>query len=342
MRISSIDSLRVFAVGSVISIHTKPFMADLFREPAYRLPEYLFNQPTRVAVPFFFVVTGFFLAKSTAELRGRNRWLRVWSYSQRPLLLLVAWSILYALIPSDWPSLRQIGYQELASSRLRHLVDSPLTLLFEGGKVHLWFLPSLVFGVVLLTLCTQGGRTLPAIALSALLFLLGLAGGSYAVTPLGLHLPFSTRDGPFLSMACLVAGYLLHAQSPPISTRLALWLIGLGLLLQVGESWVLWRYFAVPWLQHDYLLGTVIAAMGVFLLALANPDLGRNFHLPALGQYTLGVYLCHYLFVDALGPLIYLCEPHLWQLLFPLLVFWLSLGLTALLSRSRLAKVLVT
>ncbi|PIY24922.1 MAG: hypothetical protein COZ12_00575, partial [Deltaproteobacteria bacterium CG_4_10_14_3_um_filter_60_8] len=337
-RIASIDFCRVIAVFAVIMIHTKPFMRDLFPSAGWRLPEYIFNQPARFAVPFFFMVAGYFLGKTLA---AKDRWAKVARYERRLLVLLVAWSILYTLIPSFWPHLQQMGYQQLTFAKIQQLLAAPLHLIFQGAKVHLWFLPALMLGVLLLALCVQGGRTLPAVVVAVLLFVFGLLGGSYSVTPIGFHVPFSTRDGPFVSMICLTIGYLFQTKKTVCSPVQALLVSAAGLLLQVLETWMLWKYFEVPWLAHDFLIGTVLTAAGLLLFALAAPNLGRRSKLESLGKYTLGVYACHYLFVDALGPLTYLFELHIWQLLFPLLVYLLSVALTGVLARQPWLKALV-
>ena len=341
MRITSIDFFRYLAIFSVILIHTKPFMHDLFPDSSYRLAEYLFNQPPRFAVPFFFMTAGYFLARKY-QAGSPERTVGLTRYVRRLLFLLLAWSIVYTLIPSEWQTLASEPYNEQIARKTRALVSSPLLLLFEGGKVHLWFLPSLSLGVVLLGLLTGSGRTLPLSLVSAMLFVIGLLGGSYSVTPLGLDLPFTTRDGPFLSTICLAIGLLLYRRGPvPVSSGQALLLLSAGLALHVLESWALWHYYAVSMLRHNYLLGTVVGAAGLLLFALAAPDFGQRSNLHALGPYTLGIYLSHYLFVDALTPLTYLFELHIWQFVFPLLVFLLSLALTRALNRWPWSKSLV-
>lgn len=342
MRITSIDFFRCIAIFSVILIHTKPFMLDLFPDSSYRLAEYLFNQPPRFAVPFFFMTSGYFIARKYHDVAERRSGLP--RYVRRLLFLLVAWSVLYTLIPSEWQTLATVPYRQQLASKARSLLSSPFVLLFEGAKVHLWFLPSLGLGVVLLALLTGMGKTVRPLCFgAALLFVIGLLGGSYDVTPLGLDLPFTTRDGPFLSTICLAIGFLLAARGrAPLSPGQALLVIAAGLTLHAAESWALWRYWAVPMLQHNYLIGTVIAAAGLLQFALAAPNFGRKSNLHSLGKYTLGIYLCHYLFVDILTPLTYLFELHLWQFVFPLLVFLLSLALTQALSHWRWSKPLVS
>lgn len=343
MRIVSIDFFRFIAVYAVIFIHTKPFMRDLFPDPSYRWVEYLFNQPSRFAVPFFFVTSGYFLApKYEGAVPPSTVCLQ---YVKRILFLFVTWSILYTVIPADWAGMMAVGYREYLVNRVQQLLAVPLLLVLEGARVHLWFLSSLISGVVLLTLLNALGRTSLMIFCSVLLFAVGLLGASYSVTPLGLHLPFYSRNGPFLSTICLAIGFLIYRQRGQIrlSKGQACGIAAAGLALQVVESWVLWKCYAISMLNHDYLIGTVVCAAGLLLFALAAPNFGRWGNLHTLGRYTLGIYLSHLLFVDILGPLMTrFVELHIWQLLLPFLAFLMSYALTHLLMRWRWSKSLVT
>lgn len=338
-RNESIEALRVIAVLAVIMIHTKPFMRDLFPGPEYRLLEYLFNQPPRFAVPFFFVTAGYFWGRKA--LSGPSPSIGVTRYVLRLAGVWAGWSVLYLMVPSFWPPLLAQGYRQVTAQKIGGVLASPLVLLFEGGKVHLWFIPSLIMGVALLALCARNGRIWLACLVSGLLFVFGLLTCSYAVTPFGIHVPFFTRNGPFLSFICLTIGYAMSLRRTPFRLGPACALACGGMALQVIESWLLWRWFAVPMINHDFLVGTVVCGAGLLMMALAEPHLGRKSQLHALGKFTLGVYASHFLFVDLLGPLTYLFELHLWQFLLPFLVYLLSVAFTIVLSRFAVSRWLV-
>lgn len=342
MRIISIDFFRCLAVLAVMVIHTKPFMFDLFRDPSYRLVEYLFNQPPRFAVPFFFVTSGYFLAQKYAK--AAVQWTVCLGYVRRLLFLLVVWSLIYLLLPSDWVGLMKVGYVEHTLIKIRRLLDSPLLLFLEGGRVHLWFLSSLICGVVLLTLFSQRGYLRALVVFATLLFAVGLLGSSYSRTPLGLQLPFYPRNGPFLSLICLTIGFLIYQnrQHIRLSPLQAGMIAVFGMALHVAETLVLWWALAVPMIAHDFLIGSVVCAAGLLLFALSSPDFGRKSGLHIPGKYTLGIYLSHLLFVDLLGPITPWLELHLWQILLPLTSFLLSYALTYTLGRWRWSKVLVS
>ncbi|MBI5558269.1 MAG: acyltransferase, partial [Deltaproteobacteria bacterium] len=316
----------------VVMLHTKPFMQDLFPDPPYRLLENLFAQPSRFAVPFFFATAGYFLGRKA--LADPQRTIRVKGYILRLFAVWAAWSAVYVVVPFSWDRLLKDGYLQAIGAKIDELLASPFILPLEGARVHLWFLPSLIMATLLLALCTRKGRIWPACLLAVLLFALGLLGGPYDETPLGIDIPFSTRSGPFLSFICLTSGYLLSLRRTPFPLPAAWAVACCGLLLQITESWLLWKLYGYPMACHNYLFGTVLLGGGILMVALAAPDLGGKGALPGAGRFTLGVYASHILFIDLLTPLTRSFELHIWQLLLPLLVCLLSLGLTWLLLRT--------
>src|SRR5579862_3026719 len=65
----SIDAFRVFAAWAVICVHTDPFTGPAFG-PDVRLFGELLNQFVRVAVPFFFLASGYFYSVSLSRGEG--------------------------------------------------------------------------------------------------------------------------------------------------------------------------------------------------------------------------------------------------------------------------------
>jgi len=59
-RISSVDTIRLLAIISVIAIHTRPFSYNEDSGELYYYLDIFINQMARFAVPFFFVISGYF------------------------------------------------------------------------------------------------------------------------------------------------------------------------------------------------------------------------------------------------------------------------------------------
>ena len=71
-RVLSVDKLRVLAVTAVIALQTSPFQGGAWSGERLLAPGNLINQLSRFAVPFFFVVSGYF-GGNTSPLRGEGR-----------------------------------------------------------------------------------------------------------------------------------------------------------------------------------------------------------------------------------------------------------------------------
>jgi surface polysaccharide O-acyltransferase-like enzyme len=338
-RIVSIDAARSLGILAIICIHTGPFLGAGFNATEDMLA-IIINQTAHCAVPFFFVAAGYFLAKKMATDRSPLRVAA--SYSGRLLAVFVFWSLAYVLVPPHMSIVKQHHYWEFTSARILAMLQDPMALVFEGTRGHLWFIVSLALAVWEIALLAKIGQLRKLPYLAALLYVVGLLGGSYATSPLGLDLHFNTRNGPFFGTLMVAIGWYIARRRPAPSLRTAAGLAAIGVALSVAEIAVLWKCLGVHPVRHDFLLGTAPLAAGLFLALLARPNLGRNSGLPQLAQYSLGMYACHVFFVDRWYRLKPPSANHVFELGFPLLVFGASLGVVWLLARSRFLRPFVT
>ncbi|WP_367926100.1 alanine racemase, partial [uncultured Ruthenibacterium sp.] len=145
--ISALDDFRLIAAVLVIAIHTSP-LASVSAIGDFWLTRVL----ARIAVPFFFMVTGKFLKRNNVHFL-------------RKILLLYAVSVfLYFplnLYAGNW----SIG---------GFLQD----LLFRGTFYHLWYFPAIVLGVLIVWALGHLERKM-AFVIASILYLIGLGGDSY-------------------------------------------------------------------------------------------------------------------------------------------------------------------
>lgn len=331
-RTASIDFVRLFAAFGIILIHSEPF-----RIYPNGFGRYLFlsiNQASRFAVPCFFMLAGYYWGKkivSGASLSSAFR-----GYGSRILFVFLFWSVAYWALPDPHHFQDHAALEVLQepAAELPLLLNNPVQLLFEGTEVHLWFLPALLSAVALVTVCLQLKLTPTSLLLlGAALYAFGLLAGSYAPTPWGVSVSFNARNGPFFATLPFVLGWWLSHPGKSVSFSVALSLLFGGLALQLLESFLLWQYYGAPAVGHDYLLGTLPFGVGVALLALSRPSLGRDFALTKYGRYALGIYAIHYLFVDNLPMADTLFFSAGGQLLFPVTVFTLALLTAVLISK---------
>lgn len=328
MRISSIECGRVLAILAVMTIHISPFSnpfdPTLWDGPFYPWLAGIINQLCRFAVPLFFLCAGYFLQPRLSEGDPMGVALR---YCRPPLLLWLGWSLIYLLVPFDPIAAVQQGYLASMGGQWQMQIGDTLNAWLVGGMIHLWFLPALILAVLILGFCRRVGLPGLALVLGALLYLLALLGGSYGKPLLGGEWALLTRNGPFFSLLFVALGAYLRARNwRPDAKRSAI-LMAAGLALYALEAWGLLRFAEVPLNRHDFLLGSVPWAIGLFGLLLANPSWGKSSWLERQAPKVLGLYCLHMMLV-------------VWLMVFGpqgKLVWWELLKVPALIALSLLA-----
>jgi surface polysaccharide O-acyltransferase-like enzyme len=335
VRIQSVDVFRVLALLAVIALHmarhTGPDAVGTRFDGAA-----LFDQAERFAVPLFFMLSGFFWA---AKWRApAAAWPAALALARRAMFLFVVWSAVYFVADViEWVIATGAVLPAVRAAAGRH--DTLTTLLFQGTKVHLWFLPALACAALASGAMLSRGWERPLFLLALLLFAIGLAGKAYAGTPLGFPARFNLRNGPFFSLLMFATGYALQRRGPHPGWAAAGALLALGgLALQCAELAWLQRHWGAS-LAQDFVVGTYPYGLGVAMLALSDARPLRVPGLAAVGPRVLGMYASHYLFIDALqaatGARI---GPAAWQAGGVAVVFVLSLALTLALSALPLAR----
>lgn len=206
-----LDIFRMIAAFLVVAIHTAPL--DSFSRDI----DFLFTGVlARVAVPFFFMVTGHFTASrfflsdepdSGGIGAGCGPARVAFLSSLKKLgLLYAAASILYL------PVAVYAGYYDgLTATGLLRLV------IFDGTFYHLWYFPACMMGSALLYAMSRFMSLTGATVISMFLYVIGLAGDSYfgiaSRLPLidhfldgAFHLFSYTRNGLFFAPLFLLLG----------------------------------------------------------------------------------------------------------------------------------------
>lgn len=195
-----LDYFKITAAFLVIAIHTSPFAS--FSEGA----DFIFTRViARTAVPFFFMVTGYFLLPQ--YLFGRSMDQRPLLHSIKKHMLLYAAAILLYLPVGLYAG----HFEEMSAGGFLRM------LLVDGTFYHLWYLPAALLGMVIVWFM---GTRLPFGALtgiSVVLYAVGLFGDSYY--GLTMRIPFLkeiydvifsvssyTRNGLFYAPVFLVMG----------------------------------------------------------------------------------------------------------------------------------------
>lgn len=231
-RIGSWDAFKWLAAFLVVAIHTSPF------ESIWPYGDFLLTRiAARLAVPFFFMLTGYF----TVQVKKTEKKL---------FLLYLGVTCLYLPVQIY----KYMGGETFTAGRI--LKD----IFFDGTFYHLWYLPACMLGLALMTLLLKCGKE-NAVAISILLYVIGLLGDSYfglvRLSPIlskvydGMFTCFSyTRNGIFMAPLFLILGRLFREKEKKRKQNkekeLILFLCSFVLMIQ--EALLLHN---TDWQKHD-------------------------------------------------------------------------------------------
>ena len=281
---TGIDWLRLAAAILVIAIHTSP-LADFNETGDFILTRVL----ARIAVPFFFITSGYFLLSRYHDSdRKLRHFLKKtgWIYGASILLYL------------------PLNFRNGYFSQSQLLPELLKDLIFDGTMYHLWYLPASMLGMLIAWKLVEKLDFSKGLVMALLLYLVGLFGDSYYVVVEKLPLLKAfydrlfelfdyTRNGLFFAPVFLMLGGFIADERRKLSSVEAGvgFLISLGLLL--AEALILHRH---GFQRHDSMYVFLLPAM-YFLFHLILLWKGRR--IPLLRPASLVVYLIHPLVIAA-------------------------------------------
>lgn len=205
VRIGKLDEFKWIAAFLVVANHTSPL------ESLHETADFVFTRVlARVAVPFFFMVTGYFVLY--AANRKRDGMVRIWASIKKTGFLYLVVTLLYLPVQIYKAIKEPIEPAALLGKGIK-------AVLFDGTYYHLWYLPAVMLGLLVCCgLLILGERA--AFTGAGLLYLIGLLGDSYygfaeRILLLqkgyeGMFRVFSyTRNGLFFAPLFLLLGYAM-------------------------------------------------------------------------------------------------------------------------------------
>ena len=246
----SLDSFRLLAAFLVIANHTSPLLS--YGEDADFI---LTRIIARMAVPFFLMVSGYFLYQYIEN--GDNSYILAFC---KKIGFLYALSILLFL-----PLNLYAGHYEDPNWGFELVKD----ILVDGTFYHLWYFPGLIVGVIIVVFLVRKIGLKLTIIISVILYSIGLFGDSYyGITEQfpSLEVFYQavfigadyTRNGVFMVPIFLILGMLLYKgnKTASFSVNLLLFVICFSFLIVEG---LLLHYYQFQ--RHDSMYFMLIPAM---------------------------------------------------------------------------------
>ena len=206
---AGVDYFRIVAAVMVIGIHTAPFSG------ISKAFDFLLTYCAgRVAVPFFFMTTGYFVLGSWRK-NGNDAGSKVIRFIKKTLFLYAVSIVLY--LPINFYS---GGLPGSAGEFIRMLI-------FDGTFYHLWYFPAVIIGCFAVMMLLKKFPARTVFGITILLYLIGAGGDScYGIAariPALEHMydvifavSSYTRNGIFYAPIFLLMGRLLRERKASI------------------------------------------------------------------------------------------------------------------------------
>ncbi|MEK7748383.1 MAG: acyltransferase [Nitrospirota bacterium] len=341
-RIESVDVFRLLAVIAVITLHSAPLSADLARDDEiYKYLDVVMNQIARFAVPFFFVISGYFWGLKVRRTDNPIPLTNI--MAKRIGIIFISWCFIY-LLPLNLSSIFEygiLGPVKVVYWNILNLAKQPTTLLMQGTRDHLWFLVGLLFSLYISVFFVHKRFVKTLFVFSIFLYTFGLLAKAYSSTPVGIDVDFNTRNGPFFGLLLFVSGFMISRFDPSVKwLSYGLLISCFGFVLHFSEIYLLWKYFGIS-LEQDYVIGTYFMGVGVATVALSNHRIFRVPALSTIGRMVLGIYAIHVIFVDLFRVVDKQIDHPFWEISYVILVLGLSVVSVVLLSKNRITQKIV-
>lgn len=287
----AVDFFRFFCALLVVALHLHPFW-QINYEFGFWLKEIF----CRIAVPFFFVTSGYFLGEKIKDKKQTGRYLR------RLLMLYILYTIVY--LPFIIYGYRLVGgtvFQKILRF-FRHFVCI-------GSYVHLWYFVGLIVAVALIFILLNWCHLKPGkvLLITAVLYVLGVLGSSYMeffwnipivnriVSPY-YRIFETTRNGFFFGAFPVMAGCYMRLNAGKIVKRKYIVPAILCFGLMHLEVYFLKNRVIVG--DYNYTFFTAATAIFLFLtIAFVKTSTGYGKHGKVLRSMSVLIFGVH-LFVN--------------------------------------------
>ncbi len=283
-RYNGLDNFRIIAALLIVSVHTFP-LTSVSIEADFILTRVL----ARISVPFFLMISGFFIFQNSTSGKIINKAIINKSIKKTAIIYCFA-ILLYIPVNIYTGALKQ----QLSIIKLLKQI------LFEGTFYHLWYLPASILGVLTVSFLFWKLGLRKAFAVTIILYLIALLGDSYYGLTVQITLIRNiyeilfmffnyTRNGLLMTPVFLVMGGIIAVSGKQFTIKTCLAGLVVSMVLLITEGSILHR---LGWQRHDSMYIALLPGM-FFLFHLllnwkCNDKTGRIFR-----TLSMWIYIVH-------------------------------------------------
>lgn len=286
----SIHTMRLVAAFCVICIHSFASYTSLYRD--------IISGVSRFAVPFFIMVTGYFLYH-------QDYFLTLHQFKKqiiRFIKIFFQYNIIYFLI--------MLGINAINGNFMGYLsylfnIDRLLAFLCLNQSYvsePLWYLGAILYAIIIFYFLIKLKTTSFFIPLSIILLVGNLLLGTYNKYIFGHEQSYIyTRNFLFLALPCLLIGYWLHQHQEAIMKRIKpeisnVLVIATFVFLLIE---IVMDYLFLTNTNKEIYILTIPFTVAILIFTMFNPNIGRDTISEAGKKYSFYIYILHPLLV---GP----------------------------------------
>ena len=293
-RIHSIDSFRFFAAFLVVTIHI-PFPGKI---------GYIVGPLSRIAVPFFFMATGYFLWQKKVDLKKiQTQICKIFKMVILTNLFYLIWNIVLSFID------RKSIFEYIAG--FFSLYNLKNTILFDASYFsgHLWYLSALLYLLIIYYFILKTNTLHYSRKIIILLLLIDLVLGKYSIVLLGREFPYQyVRNFLFVGLPYFLIGGILHENIERLERKKMSRLVIVLLCAFFGGTSVLGKYVLLRYhvsATREHYLSTTFLVFAIFVFLLQYKDWFKDSFFEKAGrEYSLIIYIIHPIIIEILERIV--------------------------------------
>lgn len=291
---AAIDIAKYVSAMLVVCVHTYPLY-----EVSELLNTYWIQTVCRFAVPFFFTISGYFFFRKWSEDEEVNKY-NLKKYLMRLGKIYLIWTVIY--LPYTIWDYSRVGFSVL------NIISYLRDFLLNGSYYHLWFLPALMLGTVIVSYVYHKRGLKDTLKVGIITYIIGYFINVY--TPVWETLPvisflfafftkvFTTaRNGIFFAPMFITIGLLL-SKTKRLPSRTSVIGFAASFVLLVLEVTLYYVFGILRDLTSMYI--TLVPAVYFFVNWLLSVKMPYKEKYMILRNESLLIYTSHILFAKIL------------------------------------------